>query len=1042
MANPDRPETHLVELLEQLQREPYAFDFYQAIRLLDCAYPSKPQTGRGVAPKYEPLRLSQEPSAAFAPSTLAGLEPGDRDQPHRLEQRFFGLLGPQGPLPLHLTDFAQSRVIHQKDYTFCRFLDTFHHRMISLIYLAWARVRPTVNFDRGSRDRFGEYVSSLFGLGMPSLEDRDSLPDLAKRHFAGLMSCQTKHAEGLLAILRGYFCLPVELEQFVGQWIDLPNDCRCYLGSSPTVSVLGKTVTVGSQIWDCQQKFRVILGPLSLAEFYHFLPGIAEEVPAELHDQDQTVPTEADRETNVPTYPVADTIYHNGNFYTVNPQQPWADAIAVKDGRIARVGKFIDVLPCQGPETQVIDLEGASVLPGLHVAYCDPIRIGIGRPSAVVKFSSSATWEEASSEIRRAASDASGDEWIIGGSWGPSLFGGEPDKRLLDQLVPDRPALILDEDEDAAWVNSNALAAAGITKETSDPPQGRIGRDASTGQPTGALYGSAVRIVRQAVPQLDRARKVNALRQGCDALHRLGITSLETATVSRSDLIAYKTLEDQNKLQVQIAAGFGWKDPRIDESYDDATTLREIRDQFQSLHVNPSFVRIRLDGVLPLKADQPAAGGRPDAAGTNLFYRDRAEIDQDITRLDRCGLSVTLIAKGAVATAAAHDAVRTASRDRPRASCHAVEECASASRAVSGWTGSVRTMPSQGAKLARDAKETNATQPGSAPTDKDLTGFVTGRTESASWEPPNPWMMMERLASGEKVDASEPSEGSLDLAAAVAMLTIDAAHSTGQDELLGSIEEGKLANLVAVDHDFRRSIELNRANGLGAAKVLRTIFEGQTVFQQPASEDSTMIDAEPLSQTIQDHPSLGGADAAQGSSLPAPSSGSQSSSPLPAGLGATASTRPPGGTRPESSAEPPKSSSAGPPDSLSRAARNASLDSLIALVRGYVGDELEWDVRLILDRRETPPVGLGIHGHLGWSSWLMSDPLKTDPADLILDAMISRFDASGAALPYRVVSDWDHRTIAQFRDGSRLRDSRMRNHATGSSLPAPSPVED
>ena len=268
--------SRFVELLEQLEQEPFAFDFFQAIRLLDCARPDKPQTGHSSTLTDDSFRLGQEPSMAFAPATVAELEAANDYHPPRLISRFLGLLGPQGPLPLHLTRYAYSRIHHHHDHTFMRFLDVFHHRMLALFYKSWSRVRPTVNFDRGSKDRFGEYVESLFGLGMPSLVNRDALADLPKRHFSGLLSCQTKNAAGLLAILRGYFGLPAEIGQFVGQWIELPGDCCCRMGVSPDISKLGETITIGSHVWDCQQKFRLILGPLTLADFFNLLPGSVE----------------------------------------------------------------------------------------------------------------------------------------------------------------------------------------------------------------------------------------------------------------------------------------------------------------------------------------------------------------------------------------------------------------------------------------------------------------------------------------------------------------------------------------------------------------------------------------------------------------------------------------------------------------------------------------------------------------------------------------------------------------------------------------------
>ena len=275
MADENRTPAHLVALLEKLERTPHGFDFYQAVRLLDCANEDKPQTGHSVRGADESVRFAQEASMAFAPSTISKVEAPDRGRPRRLIQRFFGLFGPNGPLPLHLTEFARDRVRDRGDVTFARFLDVFHHRMASMFYRAWARVRPTVSLDRPESDRFGDYVGSFFGHGMPSLAHSDALPDLAKKHFAGLLACQTKNAEGLLALLRGYFCFPVEIEEFVGQWIELPPGNICFTGQSS--SSLGVSTIVGSHVWDCQQKFRIIIGPLTLEEYSRMLPGGADD---------------------------------------------------------------------------------------------------------------------------------------------------------------------------------------------------------------------------------------------------------------------------------------------------------------------------------------------------------------------------------------------------------------------------------------------------------------------------------------------------------------------------------------------------------------------------------------------------------------------------------------------------------------------------------------------------------------------------------------------------------------------------------------------
>jgi type VI secretion system protein ImpH len=286
MADADRTSSHSVTLPDQLEEAPYAFDFFQAVRRLDCAQPDKPQTGMSSRVADDPVRFGQEASLAFAPATLQSVEK-ETNRPPRLIQRFFGMFGPQGPLPLHMTEYVRERMRNHEDYTMLRFLDVFHHRMVSFFYRAWARVRPTVSFDNPASDRFGEYVASIFGMGMRPLRNRDALPDLPKRHFAGLMSCQTRHAEGLLAILKGYFRLPVEVQEFVGQWIELPANCRCLLGQSS--AALGVNTTVGSHVWDCQQKFRVIFGPLSLDDYYRMLPGGGVLDP--ITGDEQTVPS-------------------------------------------------------------------------------------------------------------------------------------------------------------------------------------------------------------------------------------------------------------------------------------------------------------------------------------------------------------------------------------------------------------------------------------------------------------------------------------------------------------------------------------------------------------------------------------------------------------------------------------------------------------------------------------------------------------------------------------------------------------------------------
>jgi type VI secretion system protein ImpH len=279
MADDDRAPAHALgvspdaeTLYEALRAAPYAFDFFQALRRVEAVHPDRPRLGTATRLADDPVRLGQLPSLIFAPSTLAEFEPASEDRPARLSSYFFGMFGPSGALPLHLTEYARERMRNAGDETFMRFVDLFHHRMLSLYYRAWATTQPTVGFDRPAEDRFASYVASLFGLGMPSLRDRDGMPDLAKLHFAGRLALQTRHAEGLRAIIADYFKLPVEIEQFFPAWVPLPRQSLCLLGESEATGALGSTATIGEQFHVFHHKFRIRIGPMSFADFSRLLP--------------------------------------------------------------------------------------------------------------------------------------------------------------------------------------------------------------------------------------------------------------------------------------------------------------------------------------------------------------------------------------------------------------------------------------------------------------------------------------------------------------------------------------------------------------------------------------------------------------------------------------------------------------------------------------------------------------------------------------------------------------------------------------------------
>ncbi|MBT3046323.1 MAG: type VI secretion system baseplate subunit TssG [Candidatus Thiodiazotropha sp.] len=273
MAGKAGSETDALGLFGRLQQAPYRFDFYQAMRRLECAYPNEPRLGDSLHSKRDKIRLGQDPTMAFQPSTLASFKQGKSGLPPRLGVYFFGLFGPNGPLPLHLTEYVHDRVHNEHDNTQVGFLDHFHHRLLTLFYRVWANSQPSVSFDRPGDDRFGNYLGTVFGIGSPHLRDRDAMPDLAKLHYAGRLADHNHNAEGLEAILEDFFHLPVRIEEFIGTWIDLPDNSRCRLGESTDISSLGMTIILGDRVWQGQQKFRIVMGAVDFADYQRMLPG-------------------------------------------------------------------------------------------------------------------------------------------------------------------------------------------------------------------------------------------------------------------------------------------------------------------------------------------------------------------------------------------------------------------------------------------------------------------------------------------------------------------------------------------------------------------------------------------------------------------------------------------------------------------------------------------------------------------------------------------------------------------------------------------------
>lgn len=267
MAARDRPRK---DSLASLEEAPEKHHFFHAFRVLEAAFPNAPRIGESRRPREDKIRFGQEAELRFPPSSIASFTPPETDKPGRLINRFFGLFGPNGPLPLHMTEYARARLRHHRDPTLIEFANILTHRLMTLFYRAWRSGQPAPSFDRGDNDEFERKIAAIGGFHGDHLRQADHFPDLAKRHFAGLLAQGPKNAEGLRSILQAFFHAPVEVQEFIGSWLELEASDRWQMGGMAT---LGRTTSIGERVWTRSAKFRLRIGPLSYEDYQRLLPG-------------------------------------------------------------------------------------------------------------------------------------------------------------------------------------------------------------------------------------------------------------------------------------------------------------------------------------------------------------------------------------------------------------------------------------------------------------------------------------------------------------------------------------------------------------------------------------------------------------------------------------------------------------------------------------------------------------------------------------------------------------------------------------------------
>jgi type VI secretion system protein ImpH len=253
----------------QLLTEGHRFQFFQAVRLLERLEADRHPVGRDGPPSREIVRFRTRVSLEFPASQIHEVRETAAGQTEMVVA-FFGMTGPLGVLPHPYTELLVERTRRQ-DTAFWEFLDLFHHRFLSHFYRAWEKYRFPVAYERSGRDPFTEYLFDLIGMGTPGLAGRMSVPDQGLLLYAGLIAQRPHSSTAIESILRHHFGVPVRIRQFFPQWLALDPEFQNRLGA--TNSGIGGNLICGERIRDAQSKFRVRIGPMSLAAYLRFLPG-------------------------------------------------------------------------------------------------------------------------------------------------------------------------------------------------------------------------------------------------------------------------------------------------------------------------------------------------------------------------------------------------------------------------------------------------------------------------------------------------------------------------------------------------------------------------------------------------------------------------------------------------------------------------------------------------------------------------------------------------------------------------------------------------
>ena len=535
----------------------------------------------------------------------------------------------------------------------------------------------------------------------------------------------------------------------------------------------------------------------------------------------------------------ADLILRRGAVYTVDAARSWASAIAIRDGRIVYVGT--DSLPAGlvGPATRVEDLGGMMVLPAFQDGHVHLIDAGMQLGEC--PLDDLRTEAQIADSIRAYAAAHPDPPWVRGSGWQLPVFkNANPSKALLDRVVPDRPALFEAADGHSIWVNSKALALAGITRDTPDPPNGRIERDSRTGEPSGTLREDAMYLIYKVVPERTDAELEAGLQRGQERANGFGITTIFNAATNEAGLRTYSAADRKGTLSLRVIAALNFGDPMPDSML---PRLKDLRTRFTSARVRPTAVKLFTDGVIEARTAALLVPYRDRKGDAGKPIYDSAALNKLAATLDRDSFQIHVHAIGDRAIrmtldAFAHARARNGARDARHTITHLelIDPADIPRFRALGAVANFQAMWANG-----DEYLTELTEPTLGPgrsrwlypiASVARTGAVV--TGGSDWfvSSLNPLDAIQVGVTHRPPDrptqpAWNPPER-VDLATMIAMYTINAAYANHQERETGSIEVGKLADLIVLD----RNLFEVAPSDIHTVRVLRTLLGGKTIFER------------------------------------------------------------------------------------------------------------------------------------------------------------------------------------------------------------------